>query len=184
MPIKSIFMMKKPILGFIVLLTILSACSAVQSVIRSSFPYTANLIVPQTTQVDTVLSVKSQASTLDQIVTGYGSNTKAIKDVRIASVKIEANTPAGQSLGLFKSIKVYISRGDSSKELLIASRNEISTNVGSSILLDADNTALVDEFIKGSTVRIRMEYELRNSIINAISIKSTLALSVASNKVK
>jgi hypothetical protein len=51
-------------------------------------------------------------------------------------------------------------------------------------LLDADNTALVDEFIKGSTVRIRMEYELRNSIINAISIKSTLALSVASNKVK
>jgi hypothetical protein len=177
-------MIKQSISGLIVLITIFSACSAVQSVIRSSFPYTANLIVPQTTQVDTMLSVISQASTLDQIITGYGSNTKAIKDVRIASLKIEANTPLGQSLGIFKSIKMYISRGDSSKELLIASRNEISATVGSSIMLDAENTALVDEFIKGSTVRIRMEYELRNSINNAITIKSTLALNIEANKAK
>jgi hypothetical protein len=176
--------MKKLVLGFIVLVTFLSACSAVQSVIRSTFPYTASLIIPKTDKIDTLLSVRSQASTLDQIITGYGSNTKAIKDVRIASVKIDANAPVGQSIGIFKSIKIYISRGDSSKELLIASRNEIPSNVGNSIMLDADNTVLVDEFIKGSTVRIRMEYVLRNSISSEINLKASLALSVASNKVK
>jgi hypothetical protein len=176
--------MKKLVLGFIVLVTFLSACSAVQSVIRSTFPYTASLIIPKTNKIDTLLSVRSQASTLDQIITGYGSNTKSIKDVRIASVKIEANTPVGQSLGIFKSVKVYISRGDSNKELLIASRNEIAPSLGSSIMLDTDSTEFLDDFIKGSTVRIRLEYELRNSISSEINLKASLALSVASNKVK
>lgn len=176
--------MKKSILGFVVLLSILSACSTVQSVIRSSFPYTANLTVPKTDQIDTILSIRSQASTLDQIISGYGSNTKAINNVRIASVKIAANTPVGQSVGIFKSIKIYISRGDSSKELLVASRNDISTTVGSSITLDADNSVLLDEYIKGSTVRIRMEYELRNSISSEINLKASLDLSVAPKKAK
>jgi hypothetical protein len=176
--------MRKLVFGFIVLVTFLSACSAVQSVIRSTFPYTASLIIPKTDKIDTLLSVRSQASTLDQIITGYGSNTKAIKDVRLASLKIDANTPVGQSLGIFKSIKVYISRGDSSKELLIASRNEIAPSLGSSIMLDTDSTVFLDDFIKGSTVRIRLEYELRNSISNEINLKASLALSVASKKAK
>ena len=176
--------MRKLVLGFIVLVAFLSACSAVQSVIRSTFPYTASLIIPKTDKIDTLLSVRSQASTLDQIITGYGSNTKAIKDVRLASLKIDANTPVGQSLGIFKSIKVYISRGDSSKELLIASRNEIAPSLGSSIMLDTDSTVFLDDFIKGSTVRIRLEYELRNSISNEINLKASLALSVASKKAK
>lgn len=176
--------MKKLVLGFIVLVTFLSACSAVQSVIRSTFPYTASLLIPKTDKIDTLLSVRSQASTLDQIITGYGSNTKAIKDVRLASVKIDANTPVGQSIGIFKSMKVYISRGDSSKELLIASRNEIAASLGSSIMLDTDSTVFLDDFIKGSTVRVRLEYELRNSISNEINLKASLALSVTSKKVK
>lgn len=176
--------MKKSTFGLLILITILSGCSAVQSVLRSTFPYNSNVIIPKTDKIDTVLAVRSQASTLDQIITGYGSNTKAIQDVRLASVKIDANSPAGQSLGIFKSIKIYISRGDSSKELLIASRNEISPSIGSTILLDVDNTVTIDEFIKGSTVRIRMEYELRNSIVNEINLKTSLDLSVAAKKAK
>lgn len=176
--------MKKLLLGFLALITVFSACTAVQSVIRSTFPYTATLIVPKTEKTDTLLSVISQASTLDQLITGYGSNTKAIKDARLTSVKIDVNTSAGQSLGIFKSMKVYISRGDSSKELLIASRNEIASNLGTSLMLDADNTLLLDEFIKGSTVRIRIEYELRNSISTEISLKASVSVNVAANKSK
>lgn len=176
--------MKKSTFGLLLLLTILSGCSAVQSVLRSTFPYTSNVIIPKTDRIDTVLFVRSQASTLDQIITGYGSNTKSIKDVRLASVKVDANSPAGQSLGIFKFIKIYISRGDSSKELLIASRNEISPSIGSTILLDVDSAVTIDEFIKGSTVRIRMEYELRNSIVNEINLKTSLDLSVAAKKSK
>lgn len=176
--------MKKYTFGIAVLFTVFSACSAVQSVLRSTFPYTSTLVIPKTDKIDTVLSVRGSASALDQIITGYGSNTKAIKDVRLASVKINANVPEGQSLGIFKTMKIYISRGDSNKELLIASRNEILPSVGSTILLDVDDTLTLDEFIKGSTVRIRLEYELRNSIVNEINLKTSLDLSVAARKAK
>jgi hypothetical protein len=51
-------------------------------------------------------------------------------------------------------------------------------------MLDTDSTVFLDDFIKGSTVRIRLEYELRNSISNEINLKASLSLSVASKKAK
>jgi hypothetical protein len=104
--------------------------------------------------------------------------------VRVASVKIDASSPSGQSLGVFKSVRIYISRGDSSKELLIATRNDIATTVGSSVMLDADTTLLLDDYIKGSTVRIRIEYILRSAISSDINLKASLGLNVAPNTAK
>lgn len=176
--------MKRSILAFIVLGTILTGCSTVQSIIRSTFPYTANLVVPVTSKANTEQSATSQASSFDQIFTGQGSNTEAIRDVRVASVKIDATSPSGQSLGVFKSVKIYISRGDSSKEVLVATRNDIAITVGSSIMLDADTTLLLDDYIKSSTVRIRMEYVLRSTISSDINLKVSLGLNVAPNTAK
>lgn len=176
--------MRRSIFAFIVLATFLMGCSAVQSIIRSTFPYTANLVVPATAKVNTEQSATSQASSFDQIFTGQGSNTESIKDVRVASVKIDASSPSGQSLGVFKSVKIYISRGDSSKELLVATRNDIATTVGSSIMLDADTTLLLDDYIKGSTVRIRIEYVLRNAISSDINLKASIGFNVAPNTAK
>ncbi len=177
-------MMKRSILALIVFGTIFTGCSTVQSIIRSTFPYTAILVVPVTSKINTEQSATSQASSFDQIFTGQASNTKSIRDVRVATVKIDATSPSGQTLGVFKSFKIYISRGDSSKELLIASRNDVATTVGSSIMLDADSTLLVDNFIKGSTVRIRVEYVLRSAIASDINLKASLGLSVAPNTAK
>ena len=176
--------MKRSILALIVLGTIIAGCSTVQSIIRSTFPYTAILVVPSTSKINTEQSATSKASSFDQIFTGQASNTQSISDVRVASVKIDANSPSGQSLGVFQSVKIYISRGDSSKELLIATRNDIATTVGSSIMLDADSTLLVDNYIKGSTVRIRIEYVLRGAITSDINLKASLGLNVAPNTAK
>ena len=176
--------MKRSILALIVLGTIITGCSTVQSIIRSTFPYTAILLVPTTSKINTEQSATSKASSFDQIFTGQASNTQSISDVRVASVKIDATSPSGQSLGVFKSVKIYISRGDSSKELLIATRNDIAITVGSSIMLDADSTHLVDNYIKGSTVRIRIEYVLRNVIASEINLKASLGLNVAPNTAK
>lgn len=176
--------MRRSIFALIVLGTIFTGCSAVQSIIRSTFPYTANLVVPATAKVNTEQSATSQASSFDQIFTGQGSNTESIKDVRVASVKIDASSPSGQSLGVFKSVKIYISRGDSSKELMVATRNDIATTVGSSIMLDADTTLLLDDYIKGSTVRIRIEYVLRNAISSDINLKASIGFNVAPNTAK
>ena len=171
--------MKRSILAFIVAGSILTGCAAVQSVVRSTFPYTATLLVPRSSATNSTLSATSQASSLDQIFTGQGSNTDAVKDIRIASAKIEATSPSSQNMGAFKSIRIYLSRGDSSSEIMVASRNDIGANVGSSIMLDIDNSRLLDDYIKGSTVRVRMEYVLRDALSVDLSLRASLGFSVA-----
>jgi len=104
--------------------------------------------------------------------------------VRVSSVKLDATYPSGQSFGVFKSVKVYISRGDSSRELLIATRDNIASTVGNSIMLDADTTVILDEYIKESTVRIRMEYILRNATTADMTIKASLGFNAAPNTSK
>ncbi|MGV3684080.1 MAG: hypothetical protein ACO1NS_00545 [Daejeonella sp.] len=173
--------MKKPLVLLFVIAVIMTGCAAVQSIVRSSFPYTATLIVPAASQVNAILSATSQASSFDQIFTGQGSNTDAIKDVRIASARLDATSPSGQNMGAFKSIRIYISRGDSASEVLVASRDDIGTSVGNSIMLDIDNSRLLDDYIKSSTVRVRMEYVLRSSLTSDVSLKASLGFSVAPN---
>lgn len=173
--------MKRSLLSFIVMTVIMTGCAAVQSIVRSTFPYTATLLVPSSGAVNATLSASSQASSFDQIFTGQGSNTAAIKDVRIASARLDATNPSSQNMGAFKTIRMYISRGDSSSEVLVASREDIGASVGNSIMLDIDNSKLLDEYIKGTTVRVRMEYVLRSALTSDVSLKTSLGFSVAPN---
>lgn len=171
--------MKKIIITLIAITSIITACSTVQSIVRSTFPYTATLIVPASAKTNTSLSATSSASSFDQIFTGQGSNTSSVKEVRIASAKVEASNPADQNLGVFKSMRLYISRGDGSSEVMVAQRSDISATVGRSLVLDIDNSRFLDDYIKGSTVRIRMEYELREGLNADVSVKASLGFSTA-----
>lgn len=169
--------MKKTIIAFIVITSIISGCSTVQSLVRSTFPYTATLIIPASSKTNTTLSATSSASSFDQIFTGQGSNTNSVKEVRIASAKVDASNPANQNLGVFKSIRLFISRGDGSSEIMVAQRSDISSTVGNNLVLDIDNSRFLDEYIKGSTVRIRMEYQLRDALSTDVSVKASLGFS-------
>ena len=173
--------MKNSILTFTVIAGILTGCATVQSIVRSTFPYTATLLVPASSRINTSLSATSQASSFDQIFTGQGSNTDAVKDIRIASAKIDASNPSNQNMGVFKSIRMYLSRGDSSSEIMVASRDDIGASVGNSIMLDIDNSRLLDDYIQGSTVRIRMEYVLRDALNTDVSVRASLGFTVAPN---
>lgn len=173
--------MKRSLFAVVLAAVFLAGCAAVQSVIRSTFPYTATLLVPHDSKVDAVLSSTSQASSFDQVFTGQGSNTEAVKDVRIASARLDATGSSGQSMSVFRTIRMYISRGDSSSEVMVASREDIGENIGSSIMLDIDNSKVLDTYIKGTTVRVRMEYVLRSVLPADMSLKASLGFSVAPN---
>jgi hypothetical protein len=60
---------------------------------------------------------------------------------------------------------------------MVAQRSDISSTVGNNLVLDIDNSRFLDEYIKGSTVRIRMEYELRNALNTDVSVKASLGFS-------
>lgn len=165
--------MKKTIPLFIAAVVLLAGCATVQSIIKSTFPYTATILIPASSKSNEKISSSSSASSFDEIF-GNQDGTSYIKEVRIASAKLTASNPAAKSMGMFKSVKLFISSGKSG-EVMVASRNDVQENIGSSLVLDIDNSRFLDDYIKGSNLRVRIEYVLRNSTTTDVSVKSTLS---------
>ena len=171
--------MKNILTSFIALIILVSGCATVQSIIKSTFPYTATLVIPSGTKDNILQTTTSTASSFDQIF-GNQSGADYIKEVRVSSVKLDANNPSTQNLGIFKSVRLFLVNGSGS-EVMIASRNDVSENIGSNLVLDIDNSRFVDEYIKGSNLRVRMEYTLKNSLTSDISVRITINFSSSPN---
>lgn len=171
--------MKRLMLAFVVVLSIASGCATVQSIIKSTFPYTANLIIPASGNPGSVLSAKSAASSFDQIF-GNQTGTDYIREVRVASVRLDAANPSNTNLGIFKSVKLFLVNGSGS-EVMIASRNDVSENIGNNLVLDIDNSRFLDEYVKGSNLSVRMEYVLRNRLSTDLSVRTAISFSSVPN---
>jgi hypothetical protein len=169
--------MKKVLTGLFILTIFVTGCATLQSLVKSTFPYTSTLIIPASTKTGSTFSATSSASSIDEIFTGSGSNTSQISQVRMSSAKIEAINPSNQNLGIFKSIKVYLLNGSS--EVLVASRNDISAVTGNSLVLDIDNSKFLDSYVKTGNVRVRMEYVLQSQLSVDLSVKATLGLNTS-----
>lgn len=169
--------MKKQILSLSLIVLFISGCATLQSIVKSTFPYTATLIIPANQSVNKNYSATSSASSLDQIFTGSSSNTDQISQVRISSAKIEAINPANQKLGAFKSIKVYLLNGNT--EVMVASRNDIAATAGNSLVLDIDNSRFLDSYLKNGPVRIRVDYVLQNNLAVDLSMKASLGFNTS-----
>jgi hypothetical protein len=169
--------MKKILSGLIILTFFATSCATLQSIVKSTFPYTSTLIIPASTQTGRTFSATSSASSIDQIFTGSGSNTSQINQVRMASAKIEAISPSSQNLGIFKSVRIYLLNGSS--EVLVASRNDVSTTTGSSLVLDIDNSKFLDDYVKSGNVRVRVDYVLQNSLNVDLSVKASLGFNTS-----
>ena len=168
----------KKIIGTLGILTfILVSCSTLQSIVKSTFPYTSTLIIPASGQTGKTFSATGSASSIDQIFTGSGSNTSQISQVRMSSAKIEAISPSTQNLGVFKSIKIYLLNG--TNQTLVASRNDVSTTTGNSLVLDIDNSKFLDEYVKSGDVRVRMDYVLQNGLSVDLSVRASLGFNTS-----
>ncbi len=169
--------MKKLIGGLLILTVCITSCATLQSIVKSTFPYTSTLVVQASSEKGRAFSTTSTASSLDQIFTGSGSNTSQISQVRMSSAKIEAISPSNQNLGVFKSIRIYLLNG--SNEVLVASRNDVSASSGNSLVLDIDNSKFLDDYVKSGSVRVRMDYVLQSNLNVDLSVKASLGFNTS-----
>lgn len=172
--------MKRLVLSLLVICTVVTGCATVQSIIKSTFPYTAILTIPANTKSETTQSATSSTSSFDEIF-GNQNATDYIKDVRVASVRLDASNPTKQSLGIFKSVKLFVVNSKGS-EVMVASRSDVSENIGNNLVLDIDNSRFVDDYIRGSNLKVRMEYVLRNSLASEVSVRAAINFSASPNK--
>lgn len=159
--------MKNIFLSAIVATATLASCSTVSSILQNTFPYTATVLVTAGSPANVQLSNISVAQSINQI-TGSGAN---VKDIRVtnATVSVDSNS----SMGMFSSVKIYISNGGSN-ETLAASRESIPDNVGSSLSLDVNSSQKFDQVMKGGNVQAKMVYVLKKSPTSDVSVKTSI----------
>lgn len=162
--------MKNMFLSAIVATATLASCSTVSSILQNTFPYNATVLVTSGSPANTVLSNISAAQSINQL-TGSGAN---VKDIRVSNASISVNS--NTSVGLFKSVKVYLSN-NGNNEVLVASREDIPDNVGNSLALDLNSNQVLDKMMKSGSVQQKLVYVLKQSPTSDISVKTSIGFS-------
>lgn len=162
--------MKNMFLSAIVATATLASCSTVSSILQNTFPYNATVLVTSGSPANTILSNVSAAQSINQL-TGSGAN---VKDIRVSNATISVNS--NTSVGLFKSVKVYLSN-NGSNEVLVASREDIPDNVGNSLALDINSNQVLDKMMKAGSVQQRLVYVLKQSPTSDLSVKTSIGFS-------
>ncbi|HWD86998.1 MAG TPA: hypothetical protein VG367_02655 [Mucilaginibacter sp.] len=147
----------------IVLSVLTGGCAMFQSVVKSSFPYTATLTVPAAAQAGAESSAISTANSFDQNFSKNGRMADRITLVRIVSAKLMSVDPTDYNIGNLSSVRIYLSKGNGDDEMLVAQRSDISPNAGNNIVLDIDNSKMLDELVREPSIRVRMAYKVRQS---------------------
>ena len=160
----------------------LGSCAMMQSIIKSTFPYTTTVTIPKTSQVGVELSVTGMATSFDQDFKKNGDNADKVSQVRMVSAKVTSEDPTDFNIGNLSMMKIYMSKADSTDEVLVASRTDITPLVGNSMVLDIDNSNFLDQQVRGPNVKIRVVYQLRNHINVNANLHLVLGLGAYPNR--
>ncbi|MES2275390.1 MAG: hypothetical protein V4592_05170 [Bacteroidota bacterium] len=159
----------------------LTACGTMQSIVKSSFPYTANVVIPATAETGKEFSSTGTANSFDQIFVKDGNDANNVNAVRIVSAKLQATDPSDFNIGQIVSVQIYVSKTDGKDEEMVASRKDINPNIGNSLVLDIDNTHFLDELIRQPSLRVRMAYKLRNKTTTDVNLHVVLNIAAYPN---
>lgn len=163
--------MKKLILSTIFVSAIVTSCSTVSTIMQNTFPYNSSVVITSGSPANTTLSAIGTGTNINQI-TGISNN---VKDIKISNANMSISN-GSQGMGVFKSVKVYLTSG--SNEVLVASRDNISENIGSSLSLDTNSNQVLDNIIKsGSSVQQKIVYVLKTSPSADFTVKSSMNFS-------
>lgn len=160
--------MKNLVLTTIVACAAMTSCSTVQSLVQNSFPYSTTVVVPSGTTANTTMTTVSPASSFSQL---FGSTTA--QNFRVVNATISLSDSNSASLGLFKSVKVYLS-SNSGGEVLVASRTDLGDNIGNSLTLDVANSGTLDNLVKSGSLKMKVVYVLKQSPSQDLSLKTSL----------
>lgn len=160
----------------------LSACGTMQSIVKSSFPYTANVEIPGGGVAGKEYSATSTANSFDQVFVKDGSDADNINAVRIISAKLLATEPTDFNIGQLTSVQVYLSKMDGRDEAMVASRKDINPTIGNSLVLDIDNAHFLDELVRQPNLRVRVVYKLRNNLTKGVNLHVVLSIAAYPNK--
>lgn len=175
-------MRSKLLLAAIVFSVAACGCSMVQSIVKSSVPYTASLTIPASANTKAEQSVTGTATSLDQNFSKSGNNARKVSGVHMVSAMLQVLNPPGFNIGNLSSVRIYVSKPGDNTELPVASQTAIPANAGNNISLNIDNTHFLDDLVRQPNMKVRIVYQLRNGIDASADLKVTLGMTAYPGK--
>ena len=169
-------MKKQYLFASIFLIWVMAGCGMVQSIVKSTLPYTTTLTIPASAGAGTPQSAISMAKSFEQNFSISGKGGQYISEVSVISAKLESTEPATYNLGNLSSVKIYVSKADGKDEVLIAFKTDISFTNGNTLILDTDNKRFLDQLVREKEIRVRMAYTVRQKA--NVDVNVFLALGV------
>jgi hypothetical protein len=169
-------MTRRYLVPLVILCVTVSSCAMFQSIVKSSFPYTTTLVIPASSHAGSEYSAISIANSFDQNFSKSGNNGDRITLVRIVSAKLNSTDPSDYNIGNLYAVKIYLSKEDGKDEILVAQRDDIGANVGNNVVLDIDNSHMLDELVQEQNIRVRMAYKVRKGFKTDASLHVVLGL--------
>jgi TonB-dependent SusC/RagA subfamily outer membrane receptor len=127
--------MKKIVLVVFSVVSIITGCATSKvnnkSVVKSISPYNLNIAMPVSGATDDPVRIFTAKANVDRVF----PNRDNIKALSVASVEITSSDPK-KNLGLFRTVKVYMSNEDGSNEILLGSSMDVRSNTGNKLSLD------------------------------------------------
>ena len=164
--------MKTIFLSAVIATTVLTSCSTVSSILQNTFPYNATVLVAAGSTANVELSSISAAQSFNQIT----ASSANVKDIRVSNATLSVGSDT--SMGVFKSVKVYLSNSGSN-QTLIASRESIPDNVGNSLSMDVATSSTLDKLMKSGNIQAKIVYVLKQSPTSDISLKTSIGFNSA-----
>lgn len=138
--------MKKKVLGFIPVICLITVFSLTKATAQS---YDVKLVIPPAKDTRTV-KISSQEIDFEQAFPNVDPGKKN-KGLTIISAGMVPAEPSG-NLGIFRSVKIYLTKGDGSNEVLIASNTNIPANAGNKIIVNLNKQLKTEKADQNATI--------------------------------
>ena len=153
----------------------ISSCNKDDETIEVTFSHDYEFTITEDSiSIDTVLAMPSAdiKSSLKEQTEQNNSLLSLVKEVRLVSINIEAIDPAAQELNFLQDAELFITSG-TLPELMVASKNPVSSTEGTSMDFDLEVGADVLQYMNNTNFKFRASFHLRNKLPQATKFKIT-----------
>jgi hypothetical protein len=159
----------------------LTACEKVNDLLRFKINNETRFTVPSVIglNIPTPLPTPDVTTNASQTFKNNNTDIKKVKDIRLELLVLSITNPAGATFAPVKSVRLYIS-APGVEEKLLASKENIPTDVGSTLSLDVTGEKM-DDFVKRESFQVRTEVVTRQAVFQDTDVTAKMTFGVTAN---
>jgi hypothetical protein len=168
------------ITGILGLLLIISGCKEIDDLLTFTINHQVTFQIENSSPINLPIEILTPEVPTNSTQTFQNNNTSAnlVKDIKLQEIKLTVENPAGKTFSFLKSIKLFISTGQTS-EIELASLDDVPSSATTITLVPTN--AKLDAFIKASSYQLRTSLVTRETLTQTLDIKTDLKFKVTAS---